>query len=247
MEKKLPVYTENDSVKKERKQNYLLELQKSYPNLNKLTENDYIKIKYELEQNQNKQILSELIEKSLYHIIKAVAEVYARYDIENVLPVEDGLACFIYEFGKKINEFETLPKNVAGYIHSVISYYAYLLIARAYNNELLIVEKLDVMAPKELEYKIDQMEHEEIPEHEIHKESLAKAFNKAGEKLLPREIDVLIMHLGLKTGKGMSFQEISKIYGITRGRVAQIFENALKKLRDKQDLLIDYRNIDMGL
>ena len=56
------------------------------------------------------------------------------------------------------------------------------------------------------------------------------------ETLKPNEQEVLILHYGLNNQKAHTFEEIGAIKGRTRSRMQQIEQNALKHLRQNQNL-----------
>ncbi len=68
---------------------------------------------------------------------------------------------------------------------------------------------------------------DEIFKKKVQKEKLLKALTK----LEPREQEILKRNFGLETYEVHSLEEISRIMNITRERVRQIKENALRKLK----------------
>ena len=60
---------------------------------------------------------------------------------------------------------------------------------------------------------------------------LKKAFKELLETLTPREEKVLKLCYGFNDGKSRTLDELSKIFGVTCGRVRQIKAKALRKLR----------------
>ena len=69
-------------------------------------------------------------------------------------------------------------------------------------------------------------------ENNIKKEKLMAAINT----LKPNEQEVLILHYGLNNQKAHTFEEIGAIKGRTRSRMQQIEQNALKHLRQNQNI-----------
>jgi RNA polymerase primary sigma factor len=49
--------------------------------------------------------------------------------------------------------------------------------------------------------------------------------------LSPREVDVLNSYYGLNSHKALTLEEIGELYGLTRERVRQIKERAIRRLR----------------
>ena len=64
-------------------------------------------------------------------------------------------------------------------------------------------------------------------------ESLATDIEDVLGTLPPRQKDVLKMYYGLGNSKPMSLNEIGDIFDLTRERVRQIRERALRSLRHK--------------
>lgn len=72
------------------------------------------------------------------------------------------------------------------------------------------------------------------PEEElIHSETQSELFKYMREFLTPREIEILRMRYGFDTDIPMTLEEIGKHFGMTRERIRQIEERALRKLRTK--------------
>ena len=49
--------------------------------------------------------------------------------------------------------------------------------------------------------------------------------------LSPREVEVLSSYYGLNNHKSLTLEEIGELYGLTRERVRQIKERAIRRLR----------------
>lgn len=57
------------------------------------------------------------------------------------------------------------------------------------------------------------------------------------EGLTPREAEVLTLRFGLNGGEPMTLREVGKAIGVTRERVRQIQEQAMRKIRERADTL----------
>lgn len=231
MEQKLPIYTNVAEIKRERKEKYLSALLKNYPNLEKLTEDEYFDIKWKLEEDKDTSVLQKLMEKSLYYIIEAVADTYAKYDIEDMLPMEDGLAITIQTINEKLNKFETLPTYVIEYTHSAIYYYTYLILAREYNKEYSRTNVLDIMEPSKLTYEIDKREFDVLDKSKFNRENFLKKLNIASTYLSEKEKKFIELRFGLVTGEEMSCQDIAKMYNASRSGISLAIRRAITKLR----------------
>lgn len=69
------------------------------------------------------------------------------------------------------------------------------------------------------------------PEEEVFDRVLKKQIEKALETLTPKEKEVIIWRFGLNDGEPLTLEEIGKKLMVTRERVRQIEDKALKKLR----------------
>jgi RNA polymerase primary sigma factor len=72
---------------------------------------------------------------------------------------------------------------------------------------------------------------EENPEAIVLRESLHEELILALDKLKPRERTVIALRFGLVDGQARTLKEVAKLFNITRERVRQIQERALRKLR----------------
>ena len=71
------------------------------------------------------------------------------------------------------------------------------------------------------------------PDKNLMHDSLKVEINRALEKLSPRESDVLKLYFGLNSQNPMSLVEIGHTFDLTRERVRQIKEKAIRRLRHK--------------
>lgn len=65
----------------------------------------------------------------------------------------------------------------------------------------------------------------------VSNEKLRAEFEKAFAVLTPREAKVLDLCYGLTSGEGMTLQEVGEKFGLTRERIRQLRDRALRKLR----------------
>lgn len=72
---------------------------------------------------------------------------------------------------------------------------------------------------------------EESPDIKLMEESLKDEVRIGLSKLSPREVAVLQAYYGLNGSKSYTLEEIGELYGLTRERVRQIKERALRRLR----------------
>ncbi len=76
-------------------------------------------------------------------------------------------------------------------------------------------------------------EDEELPDERLLGESLKIDVNRALSTLHPREAEITRLYFGIGREQPMTLEEIGKEFDLTRERVRQIKEKALRKLRQK--------------
>lgn len=72
---------------------------------------------------------------------------------------------------------------------------------------------------------------EDLPDNQLMEESLKEEVQQGLSILSPREIEVLSTYYGLNGYKALTLEEIGDLYGLTRERVRQIKERAIRRLR----------------
>jgi RNA polymerase primary sigma factor len=80
---------------------------------------------------------------------------------------------------------------------------------------------------------LDVLENEEIPDpdNELMGESLKVEIERALSKLTKREAEVIRLYFGIGREHSLTLEEIGERFDLTRERVRQIKEKALRKLR----------------
>lgn len=69
------------------------------------------------------------------------------------------------------------------------------------------------------------------PDSKLMDESLIEEVHEGLQELTPREIEVLSSYYGLEGKKPLTLEEIGELYNLTRERVRQIKERAIRRLR----------------
>jgi RNA polymerase primary sigma factor len=79
----------------------------------------------------------------------------------------------------------------------------------------------------------DVLKSDEVitPETELLYESLRKEIDRAISTLTPREADVVRLYFGLNGSHPMTLEEIGEKFDLTRERVRQIKEKAIRRLK----------------
>lgn len=72
---------------------------------------------------------------------------------------------------------------------------------------------------------------EVTPDSELMSDSLRKEVQRALSTLTQREADVIMLYFGLNGGHSMTLEEIGEKFNLTRERVRQIKEKAIRRLR----------------
>jgi RNA polymerase primary sigma factor len=88
---------------------------------------------------------------------------------------------------------------------------------------------------------LDRSEDEDVLPGGVESDSRREAIARALEVLPPRDRRVLTLYFGLEGNRPMTLQEIARELGVTRERVRQLRDRALKRLResDTADVLRD--------
>ena len=79
---------------------------------------------------------------------------------------------------------------------------------------------------------LDRGEDEDVLPGGIESDSRREAIGRALDVLPPRDRRVLILYFGLEGNRPMTLQEIARDLGVTRERVRQLRDRALKRLRE---------------
>ena len=88
---------------------------------------------------------------------------------------------------------------------------------------------------------LERGEDEDVLPGGVESDSRREAIARALEVLTPRDRRVLTLYFGLESNRPMTLQEIARELGVTRERVRQLRDRALKRLResDTADVLRD--------
>lgn len=80
-------------------------------------------------------------------------------------------------------------------------------------------------------YDVLRSDESNTPEKELMVESLRKEIDRAISTLTPREADVVRLYFGLNSKHPMTLEEIGEKFDLTRERVRQIKEKAIRRLK----------------
>ena len=74
-------------------------------------------------------------------------------------------------------------------------------------------------------------DEDSLPDSQLMEQSLKEEVQQGLSILSPREVEVLSAYYGLNGYKALTLEEIGELYGLTRERVRQIKERAIRRLR----------------
>jgi RNA polymerase primary sigma factor len=80
-------------------------------------------------------------------------------------------------------------------------------------------------------YDVMGSEDSPNPDAQLMLESLREEIRRALDTLTPREADVVSSYFGLNAGHAMTLEEIGEKFDLTRERVRQIKEKAVRRLK----------------
>ena len=91
-------------------------------------------------------------------------------------------------------------------------------------------------------YELMEGEHNEAPDKDLLLDSLRSEIERSLNSLTPREADVVRLYYGLSGGHSHSLEEIGEKFDLTRERVRQIKEKAVRRLKhaSRSKILKDY-------
>lgn len=133
----------------------------------------------------------------------------------------------------QINESEATYKELASYLDMTEDEVKKIL---SYGQD---ISSLDISVDDDNSSNIEQMICDESAENPIEKlfsAALIGTFNKVLQSLTNREMAILQLRYGLNGYKPLTLEETGKTLGLTRERVRQIQESAIKKLKEKEEL-----------
>lgn len=243
---KLPVYSKLLDVREKRKQDYLQQAEKLYPGMKSITNDEYRAIRKEFE-NGDKTALKRLADKSIKCVIDSVAYLYAKYDIEPIVPFEDGLSVSFMKFCSSVLKFDRLPKYRAEFETMTTNYYIFNILLTHYANEKLIKDRVVCLEESELIKEIDKKIACVISTYKEDKEHFEIQLTKVLKKLTSREVEILKAKYGLGNGEEKTFDQVSEDFNLSRTRVDQILTSALKKLRKSNNKkhLVDIGDLNL--
>ena len=105
-------------------------------------------------------------------------------------------------------------------------------------NDLLVENFPDIMTTQftaKMEEQLDEVEDgkTESPDKELLMDSLQEEVSAALDTLKDREREVIRMYFGIEREYALTLNEIGEEFGLTRERVRQIKEKAIRRLRHR--------------
>ena len=231
-ELKMPMYTNNLLVRERRKKHYLSLAKAMYGNLPKLTKEKYNQIAQEFYCG-SEIAKEELADLSIGCVANSVADIYSKFDIEDVLPFEEALSTVLQNYLNSLKFFDVLPRFFSEYASNVINRYTFAVIIRIYR-EYGVRQNVNVPLQDEVITSIlDEQECEEFPmDLFIERNNIFNDVLNA-HYLKDREKEILSLKFGFNNQRPMSFKEIAKHVNLSVARVQQIFYKTLGKIKEQ--------------
>ncbi|MBO5954406.1 MAG: hypothetical protein J6Q13_00375 [Clostridia bacterium] len=247
-DQKVPLYTDIKEVREERKKGYLNEAKEYYPVLDKIKDEEYQTIKISI-KNGDTNARKRLMEVSIAPIIDALAGIYAKYDIEEVVSFEEGLSYVLDRYNKNVNTFDPLPRLWSEYSVSMINYYTFNTITYCYQFSKYNKDNVSIMPKSRMAWEMDKLEHEDFSYRYFVKADVRKRIIEIMSKLETRQARVLALKYGLFDGCEKTFEEIAESENISRSRADQIVIQALRNIRKRKNIkpLLPYQDKDLDL
>lgn len=239
----LPIFSEDKNVRAERKEKFIKLSKELYPNSVDLKDSEYIKIRNRIESG-DKTVVPYLLHLSINAINTAIADLYARYDIEDVLPFEEALSYSLEQFNKYFWNYDKLPEYISQYKRSLISYYSYKFVYRAYARAYKRHQNEELMSKQDLAWKKDKEDSYEIDLKELYKDEVRSLLKKTGKKLTKKQAEAIGLKFGFITGEEMRFAEVARHSKITRHWAALLVQTGLDKMRNNSNGLKRYIDND---
>lgn len=229
----LEEFTKNKETRKGRKEKFLKQAKEIYPNLPTLTSEDYLRIKILLESG-DESVLNELMEKSMQPIINSLAKIYAKYNIDEFVTIEEGISYVFCLFNRNLLKFKTLPRLRSEYEISTINFYVFDAITRCYQINKYRNINCDEMKNSDIIFEADKIEHEDFSyKYIVHKE-VRKRIIEVMSKIDKREARIMALRFGLFEDK-KTFEKIAELENISRARVEQLLDQGINHLRKKKN------------
>lgn len=232
----LPLFSTNKGIREARKQKYVEIGKKLYPNAPKMTAKIYDEIKKTF-KNGDLDSTSKLLEYSIDAINESVASIFAKYDIEEVISYEEVLSyslermCFVFQ------KFDKLPELCSSYVKSLMNFYVFKFVHRAYAQAYLREISEVPMPLQSVAWNEDKNNSYEMNFRDINNDDIVKLINKACERLTKRQKQSILYKFGFVTGKTMSDAHIGRLCNITRGRVHSLVTTAVGKLGKSKEMI----------
>ncbi len=244
-EKVMPTFTTDSLLRKVRQNKYIDKGLALYQNIEKLTPNSYALIKQKFDAGDRNQ-LYRLAELSIYSTIRAVARIYARYDIEEVLSFDEALSFSIECFCDNVLKFETLPEFFCSYEKSLTNHLVFKFIVGHYLDALSRQRVVSTKSRNEIIWDIDHKECDTFSYKNLNTDDFRTKLNKVFRKCTSKQVEVVKMRFGFN-GEEMTFREISNKMNVSRSRAEEIVNQAIYNIRKNVLPINQYSNCDLEI
>ena len=120
----IETYSLDPKVIKQRQKTYMEQLQSYFVGAKEITIIEYKQIRNDF-NNGDMSALSRLVEKSIYNLIISISKLYAKYDIEKYLRIDEAFSYVYEKFDKYVMKFNKLPRYRTEFTDSTINFFVY--------------------------------------------------------------------------------------------------------------------------
>ncbi len=226
----LPIFTNDKILREHRKQKYIEIGNSVYQNAPDITEKEYKEI-CDRFKHGDKTVLTRLIELTIKPMNNVLADIFARYDIEEVIPYDETLSYCLERLNKYLLNYTELPDQFTYYASSMLNFYAIKFVNRMYSHAYVGQQLVETMPQSSVTWKKDQIESCELDTIELNREDVRRLLIRVGHRLSSKQKEAIGLKFGFKTGEEVSFGDIARIYNVSRSRVADLVNSGLDRLR----------------
>lgn len=242
----LPIYSYDEQEIFNRKNAFVNVGKQMYRNVPTLTANTYRLLARRFNDG-DKTVVNKLITLSLQTAIENVAQIYAKYDVEEIVPFEEAMSGCVEAITKSINTLDYLSTSHWDF-KSRINISVFHAFCKMYAKECYELDKCETMSPLSMTYEINKRENVDFDNSLLIKEARGRLI-KAMTKLGPRKARVLSLRYGLDDGNPLTLEEVGQTEHVVRSRIDQIVAASFKKIRKPKNIKVlnIYKDLDFSL
>lgn len=223
-----PELIQDNAIREVRRREFSKIAKEHYKVLEGISTEEYKQLRDDF--NSGIDNINELLEKSVSLIVSSVIDFYTRYEIEDLLPFEDGVSLALEFTLEDIQRFDHMPSSLSHYNRS-IDYHVFGVLCRKYERALRHTSTHNIMPREDVEDIVDNQFYYEITNQNISREEVKNILAKLFNDLTASEAKFLIARYGLLNDKQLTFEEAGAKYGVTKQRAEDIVKRGLKRIR----------------